>query len=73
MSGQLAQSIKSWTSKRKLALEYALIARVQTLGRFESLAHATRTVGDWNQFYNHKRPHQALAMKTPAEAFDLAA
>lgn len=41
--------------------------------RFESLAHANRAVGDWIQFYNHKRPHQALAMKTPAEAFNLAA
>ncbi|MDR1075165.1 MAG: hypothetical protein LBL59_03500 [Xanthomonadaceae bacterium] len=24
-------------------------------------------------FYNHRRPHQALSMKTPAEAFALAA
>ncbi len=41
--------------------------------RFESLAHASRTIGDWIQFYNHRRPHQALAMQTPAEAFRLAA
>ncbi len=41
--------------------------------RFESLAHASRTIGDWIQFYNHKRPHQALAMRTPNEAFKLAA
>jgi len=27
--------------------------------------------GDWTQFYNHRRPHQALAMKTPAEAYAL--
>lgn len=41
--------------------------------RFESLAHASRTISDWIQFYNHKRPHQALAMRTPNEAFKLAA
>ncbi|HMM45914.1 MAG TPA: integrase core domain-containing protein [Candidatus Macondimonas sp.] len=27
-----------------------------------------RVIGDWIQFYNHRRPHQALGMKTPAEA-----
>ena len=41
--------------------------------RFESQQHATRVVGDWIQFYNYRRPHQALGMKTPAEAYALAA
>lgn len=41
--------------------------------RFESLQHASRLIGDWIGFYNHQRPHQALNMKTPAEAFALAA
>ncbi|MEN1928112.1 integrase core domain-containing protein [Luteimonas sp. MJ250] len=41
--------------------------------RFESQQHASRVIGDWSQFYNHRRPHQALGMKTPAEAYDLAA
>jgi transposase InsO family protein len=41
--------------------------------RFESLQHASRVIGDWIGFYNHRRPHQALAMGTPAEAFALAA
>ncbi|CAM5211913.1 IS3 family transposase ISKpn40 [Castellaniella defragrans] len=41
--------------------------------RFESLQHASRVIGDWIRFYNHRRPHQALSMKTPAEAFALAA
>ncbi len=40
--------------------------------RFESLQHAMRAVGDWIDFYNHRRPHQALGMKTPAEAYALA-
>lgn len=37
--------------------------------RFESLQHASRVIGDWIQFYNNRRPHQALGMKTPAEAY----
>lgn len=41
--------------------------------RFESLQHATRVIGDWIGFYNHRRPHQAMAMRTPAAAFALAA
>ncbi|RHZ90799.1 IS3 family transposase [Cereibacter sphaeroides] len=41
--------------------------------RFDSIQHATRAIGDWIAFYNHRRPHQALDMKTPAEAFALAA
>lgn len=41
--------------------------------RFESQQHATRAIADWIQFYNHRRPHQALGMKTPAEAYALAA
>lgn len=30
-------------------------------------------IGDWIDFYNHDRPHQALDMKTPAKALTLAA
>lgn len=41
--------------------------------RFETLQHAMRVIGDWIGFYNHQRPHQALGMKTPAEAYALAA
>jgi putative transposase len=41
--------------------------------RFDSIQHATRAIGDWISFYNHRRPHQALDMKTPAEAFAVAA
>lgn len=41
--------------------------------RFETIQHASRVVGDWIRFYNHRRPHQALGMGTPAEAFALAA
>ena len=40
---------------------------------FESLQHASRLIRDWIHFYNHRRPHQALGMRTPAEAFALAA
>ena len=41
--------------------------------RFETLHHASRVISDWIDFYNRRRPHQALGMKTPAEAFALAA
>lgn len=41
--------------------------------RFESQQHASRVISDWIQFYNTRRPHQALGMKTPAEAYQLAA
>ncbi|ETD83956.1 IS3 family transposase [Rhodobacter capsulatus] len=41
--------------------------------RFESILHANRVIGDWISFYNHRRPHQALDMRTPVEAFRLAA
>jgi len=30
-------------------------------------------IGDWISFYNHRRPHQALGMKTPAATYALAA
>jgi putative transposase len=39
----------------------------------DSIRHATRVISDWIIFYNHRRPHQALDMKTPAEAFELTA
>jgi putative transposase len=41
--------------------------------RLETLQHASRVIRDWIGFYNHRRPHQALAMKTPPEAYALAA
>lgn len=41
--------------------------------RFETLQHASRTIADWISFYNNQRPHQALAMRIPAEAHALAA
>lgn len=41
--------------------------------RFETQQHASRVIADWIQFYNHRRPHQALGMKTPAQAYASAA
>ena len=41
--------------------------------RFESQQHAMRVIGDWVKFYNNRRLHQALGMRTPAEAYALAA
>jgi putative transposase len=39
--------------------------------RFESLQHASRVIGDWIGFYNQRRPHQALGMKTPRQTYQL--
>ncbi|EGI77334.1 integrase core subunit [Hylemonella gracilis ATCC 19624] len=41
--------------------------------QFETPQHACRVIADWIGFYNHRRPHQALGMKTPTEAYALAA
>ncbi|MFQ1065038.1 IS3 family transposase [Bordetella trematum] len=41
--------------------------------RFETLQHPSRVIGDWIRFYNQQRPHQALKMETPAQAYALAA
>lgn len=41
--------------------------------RFETLQHASRVIGDWIGFHNHRRPHQALGMKAPAKAYALVA
>ena len=37
--------------------------------RFETLQHATRVIADWISFYNRRRPHQALRMKTPQQTY----
>jgi putative transposase len=52
---------------------FYLSTRAGSLRRFETQQHAMRIIADWIQFYNHRRPHQALGMKTPAEAYALAA
>jgi putative transposase len=41
--------------------------------RFETQQHASRVIAEWIRFYNTRRPHQALGMKTPAMAYALAA
>ena len=43
------------------------------LTRLESLDEAKSAIGRWVDWYNYQRPHQALGMKTPAEAYKLAA
>ena len=57
-----------------------MVERIRTLKdqcvhrhRFETVQHASRVIGDRIGFDNHRRPHQALNMRTPAETFALAA
>jgi transposase InsO family protein len=38
-------------------------------GPFASIADAQAAVGKWREEYNHRRPHQALDMATPADKF----
>jgi transposase InsO family protein len=62
MSAVMDEEIKRWTARRKSALVLEIIQGKTTV------SEASR------QFdYNHRRPHQALGMKTPAEAYALAA
>jgi putative transposase len=37
--------------------------------RLETQRHAARVLSDWLQFYNTRRPHQALRMQTPADVY----
>ncbi|WP_235837853.1 integrase core domain-containing protein [Chitinasiproducens palmae] len=32
---------------------------------FETIQNASRVIGAWMRVYNHRRPHQALGIKTP--------
>ena len=41
--------------------------------RFETLQHASHAIREWIRSYNYRRPHHALKMQTPAEAYALAA
>lgn len=79
------EEIKRWTAKRKTALVLEIIQGKTSvseasrsydlpLSEIESwMEDGSRLIGDWIHFYNHRRPHQALNMRTPAEAFALAA
>ncbi|OSP53429.1 transposase [Pseudoruegeria sp. SK021] len=40
--------------------------------RLESILHAMCVTGDWIAFHNN-RPYQTVAIRTPVEAFRLAA
>ena len=38
---------------------------------YQTPLEARRGIGDWFEFYNHVRPHQALAYRTPAEVYGI--
>lgn len=59
--------IEEWVDEAKRGME--CVHR----HRFESLQNASRVIAEWIGFYNNRRPHQALGMKTSAEAIALAA
>ena len=37
--------------------------------RLQSVSHARRSIGDYIEPYNRKRPHSSLADRTPDEAY----
>ena len=39
---------------------------------YAMVTEARRGIGDWFDFYNHVRPHQALDYRTPAEVYGIA-
>ena len=43
------------------------------LHNFKSIEEAQTVIGQWVSWYNTQRPHQALKMKTPEQAYQLAA
>lgn len=65
------------TAQRKTEWIERVICTLKEQGahrhHFETLQEACRVIADWIGFFNHPRPHQALAMKTPAEAYALPA
>lgn len=38
---------------------------------YAMVTEARRGIGDWFEFYNHRRPHQALNYRTPAEVYGI--
>ncbi|WP_150811592.1 integrase core domain-containing protein [Pandoraea sputorum] len=36
---------------------------------YESVSHARRSIGQYIELYNRKRPHSSLADQTPDEAY----
>ncbi|WP_414146194.1 integrase core domain-containing protein [Burkholderia thailandensis] len=57
-------SIGSIPKRRRLASD--LDRRSQA---YESVSHARRSIGDYIELYNRKRPHSSLADQTPDEAY----
>lgn len=39
---------------------------------YGTIPEARRGIGEWFEFYNHRRPHQSLAYRTPAEIYGIA-
>lgn len=47
----------------------SLKAELLDLRRFRDAAELQRALDGWRDLYNHERPHQGLAMQTPAERY----
>ncbi len=38
---------------------------------YQTVPEARRGISEWFEFYNHRRPHQALEYRTPAEVYEV--
>ncbi|MDR6504245.1 transposase InsO family protein [Burkholderia ambifaria] len=45
------------------------ISEAVYLKAYESVSHARRSIGEYIEMYNRKRPHSSLADQTPDEAY----
>jgi transposase InsO family protein len=70
----LLTGIRSPTTTGKVErFHKTLRTELLTGRRFDCLAHAQQVLDDWVAEYNTHRPHQGIAMGTPAERFQPAA
>ena len=70
---QMVRQRRSGSDWREIVAHQNGQGAVRASTSVRTLQHASRVISDWFGFYNTRRPHQSLGMKTPAETYALAA